>query len=791
MSKLYVNEILPEAGGDVSITGDLSGSGKGIFVGGIETAGDLNVSGSITYSEFAAHTISGSKGVFAEGIEAKGDIATSGSLLSRHNVSGSGKGIFHEGIETAGDVKISGSLSGASLSLSSTHVSSSGKGYFVLGIESAGDILTSGSLYAKDNVSGSGKGIFVGGIQAQGGIETSGSLLVHHTIETEGDISGSGKLMLVGDVQTAGDVEASGTIHSKKGWLIYDNADNIVLAITGSGKAGSIPGAGKGDAVILTGFEGAGTGDLIFASGTITTGEPQFKIDVSGPEFRALADHKIGWGDSAGANYVKLDTDLKMIAAADIVLDPGGNNVLPGSDATDDLGAAATKWKTIYTQELSASSRIRAVSSIDSASDITCSGTLAAKAGIVAKDNADNIILVITGSGKAGSIPGAGKGDAVIRTAYGGTGTGDLIFASGTEAQYKIDVSAIEFRALSDHKIGWGDTANANYIQLDTNLKMIAAADIVLDPAGNQVLPGGDNADDLGAVGTRWRNVFAVDVSGSGLGNFAGGLRTQGGIETSGSILAHHQIETEDHFSGSGKGIFVGGIISPGSIETSGSILAHHQIETEDHFSGSGKGIFVGGVTTAGNLLVSGSVKSYEFESDTHANAVGGGFNGAEDGGVVESYVSKINGEIVTTLLVNIDDLVSSAAEEDIIGEDGVGSAYLTRITTAVNGVVYKAEMACIEDPAGSNACADIDLVANTAALAEDAAYDSSGNATMLIKKSGNWEAGMFMQTSGSLDTADLPNAYIYLANGGATGGQGTYTAGKFIIKFYGASFGS
>ena len=50
----------------------------------------------------------------------------------------------------------------------------------------------------------------------------------------------------------------------------------------------------------------------------------------------------------ADTNYIDVDTDLKVIAAADIVLDPGGNQVLPGSDAADDLGAAGTQWKDLY-----------------------------------------------------------------------------------------------------------------------------------------------------------------------------------------------------------------------------------------------------------------------------------------------------------------------------------------------------------------------------------------------------------------------------------------------------------
>ena len=43
--------------------------------------------------------------------------------------------------------------------------------------------------------------------------------------------------------------------------------------------------------------------------------------------------------------------DLTLDVAGDIILDAGGVNVLPGADNTHDLGAAATRWKTMYGQQ--------------------------------------------------------------------------------------------------------------------------------------------------------------------------------------------------------------------------------------------------------------------------------------------------------------------------------------------------------------------------------------------------------------------------------------------------------
>ena len=173
----------------------------------------------------------------------------------------------------------------------------------------------------------------------------------------------------------------------------------------------------------------------------------------------------------------------------------------------------------------------------------------------------------------------------------------------------------------------------------------------------------------------------------------------------------------------------------------------------------------------------------------TSAAAPGGGFDQAN---AVSAKVSKINGEIVTTILVDIDGLSVGAGEKDVIGEDGVAAAYLTQITTAVNGVIYKAEMSCVETPATLSGAttADIDLVSNSNSLAQGADYDSAGTAVVLIAATAGYKAGTHRQSAAGADFENVVDDYLYLAAGAAPGGSGgRYGAGKFIIKLYGASF--
>ena len=179
-------------------------------------------------------------------------------------------------------------------------------------------------------------------------------------------------------------------------------------------------------------------------------------------------------------------------------------------------------------------------------------------------------------------------------------------------------------------------------------------------------------------------------------------------------------------------------------------------------------------------------VTGEQISSYKSANSTGGGFDGAAG---VTVYVSKVNGEILTTILVDIQGLVVSGTVKDIIGENGVAAAYLTQITAAVNGIIYKAEMACIEAPTGTNTTADIDLVTNSASLAEDATYDGSGTAVALIAAGGAYTTGMVRFSAAGTDFSNCLDDYLYLVNGSGANSGGTYTAGKFVIKLYGAAF--
>jgi len=179
--------------------------------------------------------------------------------------------------------------------------------------------------------------------------------------------------------------------------------------------------------------------------------------------------------------------------------------------------------------------------------------------------------------------------------------------------------------------------------------------------------------------------------------------------------------------------------------------------------------------TTGTGISVAGAVAS----TFATGNAAGAGFNTS---GTVAIDVGEINGEIITTIKVDIGTgaILSSGTAGDVIGEDDTEGAFLTRITTAVNGIVYRGEMICVEVPTTGDA--DINLAANSSAtLAEDGAGEGEhvlidGGTATLAKH----------YPSFTIPSGGIQNDHLYLTHGGTT--AGTYGAGQFIIKLYGAA---
>ena len=179
---------------------------------------------------------------------------------------------------------------------------------------------------------------------------------------------------------------------------------------------------------------------------------------------------------------------------------------------------------------------------------------------------------------------------------------------------------------------------------------------------------------------------------------------------------------------------------------------------------------------SGGIFYVSGSIHC----EDPAATGRGAG---AATGSAFSVRTTNLNGETITTILVDLEGMKSKNDDNDVIGIAGTDSASLMRWETARHGVCYKIEMACIEAPTGGTE--DIDLLSNSS---PSATYDTDGSGfTALLTAGGDWSLGKRLGTDGSngVQTQLANNDYLYLAAGDSNT-DGVYTAGKYIIKLYG-----
>jgi hypothetical protein len=174
-------------------------------------------------------------------------------------------------------------------------------------------------------------------------------------------------------------------------------------------------------------------------------------------------------------------------------------------------------------------------------------------------------------------------------------------------------------------------------------------------------------------------------------------------------------------------------------------------------------------ITLAGTLTTSshGALQSAEHG----AGAVSTAF-------APRTYRRTENGHIITEIHVDLTGLkVKGTAEKDAIGL-ATGAAYIGRYVVATYGIVYKIEMICVEVPAGTNTTTDIDLGAEDVGTT---AYD--GGVDDVILNTAALVAGEIATNAAPALTA---NDYIYLIEGDTAASTGTYTAGQYIIRFYG-----
>ena len=183
--------------------------------------------------------------------------------------------------------------------------------------------------------------------------------------------------------------------------------------------------------------------------------------------------------------------------------------------------------------------------------------------------------------------------------------------------------------------------------------------------------------------------------------------------------------------------------------------------------------------TSAGGGPPLGPITAAELTQAAHLSTQvmtpGAGFAGT--GTIYKSSVVKHGDVVKTTLVIDLTGAASSTTDLDIIGKLGV--SHIGQVTAALNGTVLGGKMTCLEVPTGG--IPDVDLYAATEGTG---AFDGAVGdlvETAIVTAGGNWTLGL---TKPFLVDV-VANKYLYLT-GGAAGTAATYTAGRFLIEFWG-----
>jgi hypothetical protein len=178
----------------------------------------------------------------------------------------------------------------------------------------------------------------------------------------------------------------------------------------------------------------------------------------------------------------------------------------------------------------------------------------------------------------------------------------------------------------------------------------------------------------------------------------------------------------------------------------------------------------------AGTLTIGNTATT--VESAEH----GAGAIGTSSFGAPQTYRWIENGIIITQIKFDITGLaVKGDAANDVIGLAAGGAAYIGRNVVASNGVIFRAELSCIEVPGEGTATItqDIDIATNSSAVL---AYDGDAGAARLF----NTAALVAGETIVNNAPALTANDYYYIVEADAAAATGVYNAGQFILTTYG-----
>jgi len=295
------------------------------------------------------------------------------------------------------------------------------------------------------------------------------------------------------------------------------------------------------------------------------------------------------------------------------------------------------------------------------------------------------------------------------------------------------------------------------------------------------------------------------DANNTAVGYHAGIDVTTGTLNTIVGSLAGVAVTTS--YSNTFLGYDAGGSTTTGSTNTFIGANAGNSNVGGGNNIAIGRDADVGGANFSNSITIGTSVtnnlgtNSVEIGNTsmtkfkTHGAMENRAYTGTAEGSGIDATdavsisVGEYNSEIITNIFVDIGNqtggtIQSSSTDNGAIGNATDANAYITRVTTAVNGIVYKAELICVETPTISSGSlqADLDLRANASGTI---ASGSAVSGSPICNSAGDHALGRFVRSADSTTNTITPDHYLYLAQSGTN--AGVYNAGKFLIRLYGA----
>ena len=365
---------------------------------------------------------------------------------------------------------------------------------------------------------------------------------------------------------------------------------------------------------------------------------------------------------------------------------------------------------------------------------------------------------VITATGFAGALTGNVTGTASIATAVTVTDNEStneanvILFAAGAAGSGNINVEA---DGNMTYNPSTGKITATGFIGALTGTASIATTVTVTDNES-----------------TNENNVILFAAGGDGSGNI--------NVEADGNMTYNPStgVITATGFAGA----LTGNVTGTSSIATTVTVADESSDAT----------CFPLFATAASGNLAPKSGTNLKFNSSSGELAMTsilGGALATEHGpGAIATSFAPItrrftqNGVIITKIHFDLTGLGGKGgAANDVIGLPAGGNAFIGRNVVSNNGIVYRAELACIElaAAASGSATVDIDIATNSSGTL---AYDGAAGTAKLFN-TGGMVAG---QELSNITPAITANDYFYLVEADTAATDGVYNAGQFILTLYG-----